>query len=232
MAKPDIRKLIESLEARKKEERGLLLAMLLIIIGYSWLVFVYDPLNVEQEQLDRQIISLVGQIAQEGNRYFDIQRSYGEDPNAFARNRQRELQQETIAVDARLNEIYGQLIQPRQMAEVLTTILQRETTLRLVNLENQPSSVLVSTTSGTAVPLVGNAVAGIGQDGSIQVYRHGLQMVFEGDYVETIRYLRSLENLETSFFWDSLSYEVQEWPVARITLNIFTLSTQEEWIGV
>lgn len=236
MTKPDFKKLVAAIEARKFEERLVLLVMLLLFIGYGWLVLVSDRFDAGQAQQQNRINVLNAQIAEEANRFADIQRNYDEDPNAFARNRQQELQRQTIVVDEQLRALYGQLIQPRQMAEVLTTILQRETTLRLVSLENQPSSVLASATAGAAVPLVGEVVVGAGNgldsEGGIQVFRHGLSMVFEGDYVETVRYLRSLENLETSFFWQSLNYEVTSWPLARITLNIFTLSTQEEWIGV
>lgn len=233
---PEFKTIVAALESRKKEERLLLLAVVIIVLGYGWLVLVSDRMNAGQVQLDRRISALDLQVAQEASRYAEIQRDYQEDPNAFARNRQQELQQQTIDIDERLRELYGQLIQPRQMAEVLTTILQRETTLKLVNLENQPSTLLTSASVGAAVPLVGEAAVGAGEslntDTGIRVYRHGMNMIFEGDYIETVRYLNSLENLDTSFFWQSLDYEVVDWPIARITLNIFTLSTQSEWIGV
>jgi len=236
MAKPDFKKFIASLEARKIEERLVVLVMVVIFTGYGWLLLVSDPMGAEQDQVTRRINALNAQIVEEANRFVNIQQNYNADPNAFARNRQQELQQQTLEVDERLRALYGQLIQPRQMAEVLTTILQRETTLKLVSLENQPSAILTSASSGAATPLVGEAVIGaddgLDQNTGIQVYRHGLRMTFEGNYIETIRYLRSLENLDTSFFWQTLDYDVVAWPVARITLDIFTLSTQQEWIGV
>jgi MSHA biogenesis protein MshJ len=236
MAKPDFKKFVVAIESRKKEERLVLLGAMLLVIAYGWLVLVLDPINAGQDEDSRRITVLQAQVLEEANRFVDIQRNYTDDPNTFARNRQQELQRQTLEVDEQLRELYGQLIQPREMAEVLTTILQRETTLKLVNLENQSASVMGGASAGAVVPLVGETTVGTQEgldiDEGILVYRHGLSMVFEGDFIETIRYLRSLENLETSFFWQSMIYEVVEWPKARITLNIFTLSTQEDWIGV
>lgn len=231
-----IKKLIANIEDRILAERLVILAVVLIIMAYGWLVFVSDNLGESKTQLERQARGLDGRIAEEVNRYADIERNSVADPNASLRNVQQELQLETIRVDEELNQLYGQLIQPRQMAELLTTILQRDTTLRLVSLQNSNPSLLGSAASDAAVPLVGSANVevneGADEDNGLQVYRHGLSMTFEGDYLETIRYLRSLESLDTSFFWSALDYEVTNWPIARITLNVFTLSTQEDWIGV
>ncbi len=236
MNKPDIKKVIASIEARQLGERAILLGVVLLVIGYAWLILVFDRMNASQDELNRRSTILNAQITEQATRYVSIQNNYRSDPNAFARNRQQELQQETIEIDNELRRLYGQLIQPRQMAQVLSTILQRETTLKLVTLENLPPSIMTSTNSGTMAPLVGASVIelepGESPPDQINVFRHGLRMVFEGDYLETIRYLRSLENLESSFFWQSLNYEVTQWPVSRITLDIFTLSTQQEWIGV
>ncbi len=233
---PDIKKVIASIEARQLGERAILLGVVLLVIGYAWLILVFDRMNANQDELDRRSTILNAQITEEATRYVSIQNNYRSDPNAFARNRQQELQQETIEIDNELRKLYGQLIQPRQMAQVLSTILQRETTLKLVSLENLPSSIMTSANSRTMAPLVGSSAIELAPGESpadqINVFRHGLRMVFEGDYLETVRYLRSLENLESSFFWQSLNYEVTQWPVSRITLDIFTLSTQQEWIGV
>lgn len=234
MGNLNIKTIIANIEARKLPERAILLALLLLIIGYLWLVFVYDKLEAGQNALQNRYAALSAQLVEEADRMISIQRNYVADPDAFARNRQQELQQATIEIDNQLRELTGQLILPRQMSQVLTTILQRETTLKLVSLENTPSSVLVSAGSEAIVPLVGQSEFELDQevDDQVRVYSHGLNMTFEGDFIETIRYLRSLENLDTSFFWNTLNYQVTTWPRARITLNIFTLSTQRDWIGV
>jgi MSHA biogenesis protein MshJ len=65
-----------------------------------------------------------------------------------------------------------------------------------------------------------------------QVYAHGLVLEFEGDFFTTLKYLRFLEEITRSFFWDTISFRVAEWPSARVTLQIHTLSTDAGFIGV
>jgi MSHA biogenesis protein MshJ len=48
----------------------------------------------------------------------------------------------------------------------------------------------------------------------------------------TLRYLRTVEDLPRRLFWEGLEYRVQEYPRAIITLKLYSLSGQEEWLGV
>ncbi len=57
-------------------------------------------------------------------------------------------------------------------------------------------------------------------------------MELEGGYMSTHRYLKALEDLPWRFFFESIDYEVINYPQARITLTVHSVSTQEAWIGV
>jgi len=216
----ELRKLVD---ARTLRERVALILAVVVVIAYTWLVFVFDVLDAGQEENARLINNTVNQINSELTRNQNIRDSYTRDPNAFIRTRITALEQDLREVDSTLLNLYGELILPQQMAGVLTEILQGETTLRLISFENlEPESLM----DDEEAQLQGF------DDEQINVYRHGLRMVFEGDYLETIRFLRRVEGLDTSFFWDNLDFEVIEYPRASITLNIFTLSTQRGFIGV
>lgn len=211
------------MDARTLRERVALILAVVVVIAYTWLVFVFDVLDAGQEENARLINNTVNQINSELTRNQNIRDSYTRDPNAFIRTRITALEQDLREVDSTLLNLYGELILPQQMAGVLTEILQGETTLRLISFENlEPESLM----DDEEAQLQGF------DDEQINVYRHGLRMVFEGDYLETIRFLRRVEGLDTSFFWDNLDFEVIEYPRASITLNIFTLSTQRGFIGV
>src|SRR5690606_24351926 len=150
-----------------------------------------------------QLALVEAQLLEQQTNQRRMQESFNEDPDAFARTRLGQLQSETREVDARLNELYGQLISPREMSQVLTDILRRETTLRLVSLENSPPQALFEGALD-ATPLNGPAPEAVSASAGkgLMVYKHGLRMVFEGSYLETLNYLRSLEELDTNFFWD------------------------------
>lgn len=208
------------LNARHVRERAVLLAGLLGVLAMAWLTFVHDVIVAAQTEVSRGITVADSRIVEEENNQAQIRSTYTTDPNSFALSRQSELRDAANTADARLNQLYGELISPQQMQQVLTTILRRETTLQLINVQNQPSEALVT---AAAEPAAGPGV---------QVFKHGMHMVFEGNFLETVRYLRSLEQLEGNFFWENLEFNLGTYPNGQISLDIYTLSTEQGWIGV
>jgi MSHA biogenesis protein MshJ len=63
------------------------------------------------------------------------------------------------------------------------------------------------------------------------LYQHNLKIEFRGDFFSTYQYLRFLEEISASLFWDSLRFEQVEWPSANVVLKIHTLSTEKGFIG-
>jgi MSHA biogenesis protein MshJ len=220
MKKFNWQSLIKWLNARHVRERAILLCAGLGIVFMMWLTFVHDVLVTAKETEARNITIAQGRIADEQNRQDQIRSTYTTDPNSFALTRQRELRDAVEAADARRNELYGELISPQEMSRVLTSILQRDTTLRLISVGNIDSEALFGTAESE------------GGTTDLQVFKHGLRMVFEGSFLETVEYLRSLEDLEGNFFWESLEFTVDEYPTSRISLDIYTLSTEQGFIGV
>ena len=108
------------------------------------------------------------------------------------------------------------------MATVLEKVLHQKTRLKLIRVTNLP-----------AVELTADALADHSnlEQGSL-LYRHGVELQLEGDFFETLRYLQALEELPWQILWGSLTYEVETFPRASITLRLNTLSTNAGWIGV
>ena len=65
-----------------------------------------------------------------------------------------------------------------------------------------------------------------------QVFEHGLVLEFQGDFFSTLKYLRFLEEISGTFFWDAVRFRQVEWPEALVTLEIHTLSSNAGFIGV
>jgi MSHA biogenesis protein MshJ len=222
MKKLNWESMMKWLNARHARERAILLVAGLGILGMVWLTFVHDVLTAAKAEQSRNITIAEGLIAEEQNSQNQIRSTYTTDPNVYAQTRQRELRDAANEASARLDRLYGELISPQQMAQVLVTLLQRETALNLVSLSNSPSEALISTAAATEA----------GTDAGVQVFKHGLHLVFEGSFIDTVYYLRSLEALDSNFFWESLEFELGEYPTGEISLDIYTLSTEQGWIGV
>jgi MSHA biogenesis protein MshJ len=62
-----------------------------------------------------------------------------------------------------------------------------------------------------------------------KLYEQPLTFVFEGTYMGTYEYLKSMESLPQMIFWEELQYDVQEYPKAEIKLTFYTVvKTKEE----
>ena len=57
--------------------------------------------------------------------------------------------------------------------------------------------------------------------------RYTLELQLEGTYLGTLHYLKALEALPWKFFWESADFEIIDYPVAQITLELYTLGLVE-----
>jgi len=64
------------------------------------------------------------------------------------------------------------------------------------------------------------------------LFRHGLRLELEGSYLDFLDYLDAVERLPWQLYWGTLSLNTQEYPRNEISIEIFTLSLDEDWIGV
>ena len=68
-------------------------------------------------------------------------------------------------------------------------------------------------------------------DSEAVIFAHGFEMALSGNYFQTLSFLQHLEKM-SGFYWQALDYEVEDYPNATITLQLNTLSLEEDWIGV
>ena len=227
---------VANIESRKQSEKLLILGMLVAGLVLMYLSLAFDPIRAELAALRAGISSLEGQIASQRNSYQEMLAQSQEDPNRFVNERLAVIQREQSVLDQEIQSLAGDLVTPNQMTEILTTVLERQSGLELISFRNSDAEplregasnaqeVLAETGAVNFENLVRDEVAG-------QVYSHGLTIVFEGDFFSTLKYLRFLEEITGSFFWDGIRFEQTDWPDAHITLEIHTLSTDQGFIGV
>ena len=62
------------------------------------------------------------------------------------------------------------------------------------------------------------------------VYRHGVEIVLQGRYPDMVQYMSQLDTLPVGLIWGRASLDAREYPNARLTLTLFTLSLEKDWI--
>ena len=103
------------------------------------------------------------------------------------------------------------------MPRVLEQVLDAQSKLKLLALENIPVVAITDHPS---------------KAGSMTLFRHGVIIELEGSYHAVLAYLQTLESLAWRLQWSSLDFEVGEYPLGKLTLKVFTYSTEKNWLGV
>ncbi|MDE2088565.1 MAG: hypothetical protein KGJ12_00945 [Gammaproteobacteria bacterium] len=223
-----LQQLLVRIDAMSLRERGLLLLALLVIVIMLWNKLLLDPLSSQQRQLQSQMHLLRTQIATTEQQAQAIIARNAQDPNRANRERYKRLQSQIADLDQRLQTLTVDLIPPTRMAKVLEQVLNQQAGLKLIRLQSLGAQPLLEPPPATTGKSPGTAATGAVPG----VYKHGMIIEFDGDYMDTLKYLRALQALPWRFYWDGLKYQVKKYPRARVTITVHTLSLQEGWIGV
>ncbi|OOG26779.1 MSHA biogenesis protein MshJ [Thioalkalivibrio denitrificans] len=198
-------------------ERVLLLVVVLVVtvlaVDFLWLSPTQQALHAEQariEQLEGQRVALQARLQ-------DLARREAEDPEAGSRARLQELREEIARLDEQLHERTLQFVSPNRMASVLEDLIVGSEGLTLVSMRSEPARALPLPAREESLPAI---------------YRHGLAMELRGDYLALLGYLRRVEAMPWGLFWEGLEVRADADTPSRFVIRVFTLSMEEDWIGV
>jgi MSHA biogenesis protein MshJ len=230
--KKRLNRFLRNVESRTQTEKLFLLAISVAVMGLGFLTYVYEPLQTDINSQRNQLNSVATQISSQQAGYLAKLAESLEDPDKFANDRLQAVNKQQQSLISEIANLAGDLVTPNLMTAILSSVLGRQTGLALVSFKNEEAKPL----RANAVDIV-NGVAeagslGVSDDVAGQVYEHGITIELEGDFFNTLRYLRFLEDISGSFFWDSVTFEQTDWPNALVTLKIHTLSTEKGFIGV
>lgn len=229
--KRQIKRFVKNLDGRTQSEKLLVMAILVVGLILVYLEVSYDPIRADIAAARSQISSVQAQIASQQSSYTLKLAQSQEDPNKFANDRLVVVAQQQQVLLDEISSLAGDLVTPNQMTALLTNVLARQVGLELISFNNEPVKPLRAVVAEAEQDSEGAEAVSTSQSLSGQVYEHGLTIEFEGDFFNTLRYLRFLEGMTGSFFWDSIRFNQSEWPAANVTLMIHTLSADEGFIG-
>ncbi|MDP5291763.1 type 4a pilus biogenesis protein PilO [Oceanimonas sp. CHS3-5] len=199
--------------ARPKRERWLLAvagwalaAWLGLTLFEQTLQATGERLKAEQQRLERELAEQRG-LADEFNRRIGELKASDQSQRIQRLNRQ--LDRLNQNVDQRMRTLVG----AEQMAGLLLSVLDQGSGLTLLGLTNLP-----------AEPMAQN------QEGGQRLYRHALALELSGSYLQLLDYAKGLERLNGRIFWQSLSFELDQYPTGHIRLEFFTISQHKELI--
>ena len=222
-----LRALANRIDARTLRERAMLFgatASAIVLLLYSLFL---NPLLVTQATLRAQVSQQRNNLAGIDSEIGSVLKAYELDPNAAAHARLAVLQRETAKRSVDLRTMQTGLVAPERIAPLLETILRANGRLQLVSMQTLPASAfgdiglpLSDAEKPAAAP---SAAAGL-------LYRHGVELTVRGNYLDMVDYLDALEALPTRLFWSGAALEVEQYPNARLSLTVYTLSLDKKWM--
>tara|TARA_R110000782_G_scaffold250847_8_gene338295 strand:- start:5764 stop:6468 length:705 start_codon:yes stop_codon:yes gene_type:complete len=228
--------LAEKIDALSLRERAMVFIGVLVVLFSVYDYFLFTPLETEQKSL---VVNLNEKNAERLILMSQIQKLLKfnqQDPDTDNIARLKTLRSRLIDVQADLESSTNSLVSPKDMPKILETVLHKTGKLTLVNLKSLGVMPVVAK-GETDKEITQDTKANGGEtkltaDNIDNAYKHSLRIEISGDYLTMLSYLKSLEDLKWVFFWDNFKLTVSEYPDANVTIEIFTLSLNQTWIGV
>ncbi|WP_373991986.1 hypothetical protein [Duganella sp. BuS-21] len=234
-------KLSTKLDAMTLRERAMVFAA--IVSGILFLLYTMsvEPLLNKQKLLRIQIKQQQNQISGIDMEIAAIAQGFVVDPDADARAKLQALRRDIDTTSAGLMAVQKGLVAPDKIVPLLEHLLRGHGKLKLMSMKTLPvtglnEAALPATTApaGQAANLPAaaapNAPATPVAKPRELLYRHGVEIVLQGSYLDMVSYMEALESLPVQLFWGKARLDAQEYPNSRLTLTLYTLSLDQKWM--
>ena len=158
----------------------------------------------------------------------ELSRQLAQDPDVEGRKHIEDLRRQLGGYDTELRGVQQGLVPPDRMAKVLEDMLSRDSQVRLVKLRTLPVAALVEPAAAAA----DRASAKSPVPAKNLVYKHGIELTVEGNYLDLLEYQARLEKLPWRMFFARTSVNAVDYPRVFMTITLYTLSLEEAWLVV
>lgn len=138
------------------------------------------------------------------------------DPNLDYQQRLAIVEQQNQDLDSQLDEQMVAMVPADYMPELLSHLLGQVQGIKLIKFM-----------SIAPIPLLA-----VGEDKKLNLYSHGIRLSLEGDYFSVLRFVEAVEAMPDKLYWKRLDYNVAQYPLATIEIELYTLSINKDFISV
>lgn len=211
------------IDALSLRERGLLCLAACTLLAFIGHALILAPIEAGQEALRGQIAQQRTEIAAIDEAIASRVQAFQLDPDAEARTRLNALRQEMGQLGDQLLALEHGLVPPERIGPLVDGILRANGRLKLVSMRTLPVDPLAGPNAPAAAATSAPAAAPL-------LYRHGIEVTVRGNYLDMVDYMSALDAMPTRMFWGRAQLDVEEYPAARLTLTLHTLSLDRQWM--
>ena len=235
------RKLAAKVDALSLRERVMTFGACAALVVFLLFSLFLNPLFAKQKLLNETMATDQQMMAGIDAEILLKMSGNGVDPDARERQELARLHQEVTRLTSTLRTAQGGLVPPERIVFLLERLLRQHARLRLVSLKTLPSAPVAAAApkagaaatalSATPPPAAGTPPAPVIKSAPL-LYRHGVEVVLRGGYIDMVNYMEALEAMPTHVFWGDAKLEVEQYPNATLRLTLFTLSLDDKWISL
>ncbi|WP_051971433.1 hypothetical protein [Massilia sp. 9096] len=249
-------RLAARVEAMAQRERMLSFAAAAALLLFGAQMAVLGPLARKQDMLRAASAEQAGRVAAINDDIARLVAASAQDPNQALRVKLDAVRADTLRLSDQMRTMEKGLVPPERIAPLLESMLRANGRLQLVSLRTLPVDTVdgASADAGPAgnpgaAPMrpaaqldaaaaalrasagssAAGAVAGAAASGAV-LYRHGVELTVRGGYLDMVDAMGALESLPTQLFWGRAQLDVEDYPNARLTLTLYTLSLDPKWM--
>lgn len=220
------------IEALSLRERAMVFAATAAVIVFAGHALVLAPMFAEQAALRTQVAQQIDAATATDAEIAARVQAFQVDPDAASRARLNSINQELGQLSQQLLAIEHGLVPPERIAPLLESILRANGKLKLVSMRTLPVEPLSGPPGAAAQAAPVEPAPGAASSAADVplLYRHGVEVTVRGNYLDMVDYMSALEALPTRMFWGRAQLDVEEYPAARLTLTLHTLSLDRQWM--
>lgn len=211
-------------DALSTRERSLVLITAVVVPIVLIYIVLIEPSIMSLKQQQAKLAGLEASIASQNQVLTLLKAKEPVDPNIAAREGLKRLRLELTQANDEIRRAATNLVSPDQMLAMLRDVLKGEQGVALVSARSLAIETLQlgaeTQNDGSASP-----------EPRALIYAHPFEIELEGSYQGVYDYLQKIEQLEGVFFWDTLTYKVDQYPTAKVKIRVHTLSSEARWLG-
>lgn len=222
-------------------EQYLILFTGLIAIIFVAFSFFIDANLIQTKEINDKSKRVVAENKSTESSIAIFEEALLDDPNKTLKKQISAYEAKVKEVDERLLLLTSELIDPIQMRFALLDMLKVQKGVSLVSFELLGAKPLMGKNGDLAdeTKESKSKVASADADkenseleANVNLYQHGIRLKLTGKYFQLRDYLTQLEAMPWKFFWKDFRYQIQEYPLGELEIEMYSLSTNEEFIGV
>lgn len=208
--------LSERFNQLKQREKLMIWSSSLLLTLYLLLIYLLEP-GWQQLQQGKQQAQMMQRQQQDAQQLAAQLRSQlASDMDQEYRQRIELLHTQQQQLNTQIRQSTGHFIAAEQMVSLLHSVLKRSNTVQITRLQ-------------TAAP-VPVRLPGQTAEESALLFQHQLTLTLAANYSSLQQALRQIEQLPHLVNWLELEYQVTDYPLAEMTIQLGTVSENEDFI--